>query len=187
MERMRARKGEEAGKGNVAHQSRSQKIKKRNFQMVLFNLTKSHGFVSRTVPTQPGKSWPIQDALDLLGRRQGIYESFTHGMLMTKHMEKDNGHSTAFYGNCRRGTRTQKADPGYLITIRLTVVSQAHAKRWPWLSVKAELQLSGGGQGAALACLRGRSESEIHIYELKGPNDQLCNQLLEPIGVLPLE
>ncbi|KAJ6425407.1 hypothetical protein OIU84_026056 [Salix udensis] len=24
--------------------------------------------------------------------------------------------------------------------------------------------------------------SEIHIYELKGPNDQLCNQLLEPIG-----
>uniref|UniRef100_A0A2K1Y5H6 Protein Ycf2 n=2 Tax=Populus trichocarpa TaxID=3694 RepID=A0A2K1Y5H6_POPTR len=25
--------------------------------------------------------------------------------------------------------------------------------------------------------------SEIHIYELKGPNDQLCNQLLEPIGL----
>nr|YP_009247550.1 hypothetical chloroplast RF21 [Tahina spectabilis]AMW65517.1 hypothetical chloroplast RF21 [Tahina spectabilis] len=25
--------------------------------------------------------------------------------------------------------------------------------------------------------------SEIHIYELKGPNDQLCNQLLESIGV----
>ncbi|CAN6440744.1 unnamed protein product [Victoria cruziana] len=25
--------------------------------------------------------------------------------------------------------------------------------------------------------------SEIHIYELKGPNDQLCNQLLEAIGV----
>uniref|UniRef100_A0A6N2KBS5 Ycf2 N-terminal domain-containing protein n=1 Tax=Salix viminalis TaxID=40686 RepID=A0A6N2KBS5_SALVM len=24
--------------------------------------------------------------------------------------------------------------------------------------------------------------SEIHIYELKGPNDQLCNQLLEPIA-----
>ncbi|MBA0779726.1 hypothetical protein Gotri_003940, partial [Gossypium trilobum] len=23
--------------------------------------------------------------------------------------------------------------------------------------------------------------SEIHIYELKGPNDQLCNQLLESI------
>jgi hypothetical protein len=25
--------------------------------------------------------------------------------------------------------------------------------------------------------------SEIHIYELKGPNDQLCNQLLESIGL----
>ena len=25
--------------------------------------------------------------------------------------------------------------------------------------------------------------SEIHIYELKGPNDQLCNQLLELIGL----
>ncbi|KAJ6948704.1 hypothetical protein NC651_002886 [Populus alba x Populus x berolinensis] len=25
--------------------------------------------------------------------------------------------------------------------------------------------------------------SEIHIYELKGPNDQLSNQLLEPIGL----
>ncbi|KAG6750212.1 hypothetical protein POTOM_047304 [Populus tomentosa] len=25
--------------------------------------------------------------------------------------------------------------------------------------------------------------SEIHIYELKGPNDQLCNQLLEPIDI----
>nr|YP_010308237.1 hypothetical protein RF2 [Meconopsis pseudohorridula]YP_010308257.1 hypothetical protein RF2 [Meconopsis pseudohorridula]ULU28653.1 hypothetical protein RF2 [Meconopsis pseudohorridula]ULU28673.1 hypothetical protein RF2 [Meconopsis pseudohorridula] len=25
--------------------------------------------------------------------------------------------------------------------------------------------------------------SEIHIYELKGPNDQLCNQLLESIGI----
>ncbi|KAF3773961.1 ycf2-A Protein [Nymphaea thermarum] len=25
--------------------------------------------------------------------------------------------------------------------------------------------------------------SKIHIYELKGPNDQLCNQLLESIGV----
>ncbi|KAJ7003017.1 Ycf2 [Populus alba x Populus x berolinensis] len=25
--------------------------------------------------------------------------------------------------------------------------------------------------------------SKIHIYELKGPNDQLCNQLLEPIGL----
>nr|ATL62654.1 Ycf2 [Mostuea sp. Bremer et al. 5077] len=25
--------------------------------------------------------------------------------------------------------------------------------------------------------------SEIYIYELKGPNDQLCNQLLEPIGL----
>ncbi|KAK8935859.1 Protein ycf2 [Platanthera zijinensis] len=25
--------------------------------------------------------------------------------------------------------------------------------------------------------------SEIHIYELKGPNDKLCNQLLESIGV----
>ena len=25
--------------------------------------------------------------------------------------------------------------------------------------------------------------SEIYIYELKGPNDQLCNQLLESIGV----
>nr|YP_010239501.1 Ycf2 [Corydalis bungeana]YP_010239518.1 Ycf2 [Corydalis bungeana]QTF74871.1 Ycf2 [Corydalis bungeana]QTF74888.1 Ycf2 [Corydalis bungeana] len=25
--------------------------------------------------------------------------------------------------------------------------------------------------------------SEIHIYELKGSNDQLCNQLLEPIGL----
>ncbi|KAK8317358.1 hypothetical protein V6Z11_A13G102600 [Gossypium hirsutum] len=26
--------------------------------------------------------------------------------------------------------------------------------------------------------------SEIHIYELKGPNDQLCNQLLESIGTI---
>ena len=25
--------------------------------------------------------------------------------------------------------------------------------------------------------------SEIYIYELKGPNDQLCNQLLESIGL----
>ncbi|MFQ6622302.1 hypothetical protein Gotur_002479, partial [Gossypium turneri] len=25
--------------------------------------------------------------------------------------------------------------------------------------------------------------SEIHIYELKGLNDQLCNQLLESIGL----
>nr|YP_009770294.1 hypothetical protein RF2 [Zapoteca portoricensis]YP_009770320.1 hypothetical protein RF2 [Zapoteca portoricensis]QIT00996.1 hypothetical protein RF2 [Zapoteca portoricensis]QIT01022.1 hypothetical protein RF2 [Zapoteca portoricensis] len=28
-----------------------------------------------------------------------------------------------------------------------------------------------------------RSEIEIHIHELKGPNDQLCNQLLESIGL----
>ncbi|KAJ7942060.1 Ycf2 [Quillaja saponaria] len=29
----------------------------------------------------------------------------------------------------------------------------------------------------------GIQRSEIHIYELKGPNDQLCNQLLESIGL----
>ncbi|KAF4389696.1 hypothetical protein F8388_009829, partial [Cannabis sativa] len=28
--------------------------------------------------------------------------------------------------------------------------------------------------------------SEIHIYELKGPNDQLCHQLLESIGIISL-